>query len=149
EIPYSTVTAVDFPDKPPLGPLVSVEDKPIGRLAPDQIVLNSWAADDLKAKPGDTIRLTWFEPESVDGQVREQSKEYRLAAVAQLRGAAADPSLTPEVRCVTDQRSISDWDPPFPFDAKRIRPKDDLYWRDHRATPKAFVSQAAGAVWAS
>lgn len=149
EIPYSTVAALDFSDKPPLGPLMSVDGKRIGPLADDQIVLNSWAADDLKARPGDTIRLTWFEPESVDGQVREQSKEFRLAAVAQLRDVAADPALTPEVRGVTDQRSVNDWDPPFPFDAKRIRPKDDDYWRDHRATPKAFMSQAAGRIWAS
>ncbi len=149
QIPYSTVTAADFSDRLPLGTLTSVEGQPIGPLADDQIVLNSWAAEDLQAKPGDTIRLTWFEPESVDGQIREQSKEYRLAAVAQLRGAAADSALTPEVRGVTDQASIADWDAPFPFDAKRIRPKDDQYWRDHRATPKAFVSRAAGQIWAS
>jgi hypothetical protein len=118
-------------------------------LGEDQIVLNSWAADDLGAAPGDTIRLSWFEPESIDGRVRERSKEFRLAAVAALTGAADDPALTPEVPGVTDQKSIANWDPPFPFDARRVRPKDEKYWREHRATPKAFISKAAGRIWES
>jgi ABC-type lipoprotein release transport system permease subunit len=149
EIPYSTVAAVDFAAEPPLGPLVGVDGKPLGPLADDQIVLNDWAAEDLQARPGDAIRLTWFEPETLDGQVRERSAVFRLAAVARLAGAAADPAFTPEVPGLTDKASIDQWDPPFPFDARRIRPHDDRYWRDHRATPKAFVSRAAGKVWES
>ena len=52
-----------------LGPFRSPDGKPIGRSATDEIVLNSWAADDLQAKPGDTIRVDYFEPESTHGQV--------------------------------------------------------------------------------
>ena len=45
---------------------------------------------------------------------------------------------------------MADWDPPFPFDAKRIRQQDEKYWDDHGATPKAFVSLAAGRrLWGS
>jgi ABC-type antimicrobial peptide transport system permease subunit len=63
---------------------------------------------------------------------------------------ANDPDLTPEVKGITDQASISDWDPPFPFDEKRIRLEDDAYWENHRTTPKAYVSLAAGRkLWAS
>jgi len=150
EIPYSTITAVDFAEKPPLGPMLAPDGKPVKPLAEGQIALNTWAAEDLGAKVGDTIRVTYFEPESTAGAVRERSVELRLAAIVQLAGAAADPDFTPEVPGVTDQLSIANWNPPFPFDARRVREKDDTYWHDHRGTPKAFVSLATGRkLWAS
>jgi ABC-type antimicrobial peptide transport system permease subunit len=150
QIPYSTITAIDLATKPPLGPLLTPEGKAIERLRDDEIVLNTWAADDLQARPGDRLQVTYFEPDSLDGEVRERTAEFRLAAIAELAGAAADPAFTPEVPGVTDQASIADWNPPFPFDAKRIRKKDEAYWDVHRATPKAFVSLPAGEkLWAS
>ena len=27
---------------------------------------------------------------------------------------------------------MADWDPPFPFDARRIRPADEAYWNQLR-----------------
>ena len=150
EIPYSTVAALDFGDAPPWGPWQTPQGESIGPLADDRVVLNSWAADELGAKPGDTVRLTYFEPESSHGQPRERSVELTLEAVVELSGPAADPALTPKVAGVTDQVSMSDWDPPFPFDAQRIRPQDEKYWDDHKATPKAFVSLATGRrLWGS
>ena len=42
------------------------------------------------------------------------------------------------------------WDPPFPFDRRRIGPDDKAYWKQYGATPKAFVSLATGRrLWAS
>jgi len=150
EIPYSTITAIDFAAEPPLGPLLTPQGKPIGSLGPNQIVLNSWAADDLGAKPGDTIRVTYFEPESVHGEIREKAIALQLAAVAQLTGAADDRALTPAVRGVTDQLSMADWDPPFPFQQSRIRKQDEQYWKRYGPTPKAFVSLATGRqLWGS
>jgi len=146
EIPYSTIAAVDFADKPPLGPMPVVEGKP----EEGQIVLNTWAAKELAARPGDPIRVSYFEPESVQGEVREKTAEFRLAAVVELAGAAADPAFTPGVPGLTDRPSIARWDPPFPFDAKRVRKRDEDYWRLHRSTPKGFVSLATGRrLWGS
>ncbi len=45
EIPYSTITAIDFAAEPPLGPFLSAEGKPLPPLGPDEIALNSWAAE--------------------------------------------------------------------------------------------------------
>jgi ABC-type antimicrobial peptide transport system permease subunit len=150
EIPYSTITAVDFAAQPPLGPMLTSEGKPIAPLADDQIALNRWAADDLKARPGDVIHLTFFEPETTHGQARERTVDFRLAAVVELTGAAADRAFTPDVPGITDQRTMSDWDAPFPFAARRVRTQDDRYWESHRATPKAFVSLATGRrLWAN
>lgn len=150
EIPYSTVTALDIQAEPPLGPFLDERGTAIPALAENEIVLNAWATEQLAAKPGDTVRLTFFEPESTHGQVRERSAEFRLAHIVQLAGPAADMRLTPELKGVTDQTSMADWDPPFPFQASRIRKVDEDYWDEHRATPKAFISLATGrSLWGS
>jgi putative ABC transport system permease protein len=149
-IPYSTITAIDFAEHAPLGAFLSADGKPLPPLKDDEIALNAWAADDLGAKPGDEISVTYFEPESVQGQIRESTKTFRLAAVVQLAGAAADRALTPTVKGMTDEATMADWDPPFPFDARRVRTQDEKYWDKHSATPKAFVSLAAGRrLWGS
>ncbi len=113
-------------------------------LGENEIALNSWAAEDLQAKIGDTIHITYFAPESIHGQIEEKTAEFKLAAIVQLAGAADDCALTPSVKGITDELTMSDWNPPFPFDAKRIRPKDEKYWEDYGPTPKAFVSLATG-----
>ena len=164
-IPYSTITAID---PAPGGPLVDADGKPLPPLADDEIVLTSWAAEDQQAKVGDKIRVTYFDPETVHGAERESSAEFRVAAIVPLTEPASpftrrtpavyeqpptsanDPDLTPEVKGITDQASIANWDPPFPFERGRIRPQDDEYWENHRTTPKAYVSLRTGQrLWGS
>jgi ABC-type antimicrobial peptide transport system permease subunit len=164
-IPYSTISAID---PAAVGPLLAADGQPLPPLKDDEIVLTSWAADDQQAHVGDRIRVTYFEPETVHGAEREASAEFRVAAIVPLtepknpysrRGPAVfdqppttanDPDLTPDVKGITDQDSISDWDAPFPFDYDRLRSQDDEYWENHRATPKAYVSLAAGQrLWGS
>lgn len=152
KIPYSTITGVD--STADLGPLLGESGEPI-RPADDQIVLNRWAADDLGAQAGDTVAVTFYEPESTHGVLREQPPvRFQLAEVAALEAdggptPSADPLLTPELPGVTDQDSISDWDLPFEL-VETIRPQDEDYWDEYRTTPKAFVSLAtAKRLWAS
>ena len=149
-IPYSTITAIDFAGQAPLGPFISIDGEPLPPLKDDEIALNSWAADDLNAKPGDQISVTYFEPESDQGQIQETTKSFRLAAVVQMAGPAGDRALTPAVKGMTDEATMADWDPPFPFDPRRVRTQDEKYWDQHGATPKAFVSLATGRrLWGS
>lgn len=149
-IPYSTVTALDPSTTPPLGPLVTTSGEALQQIGTDEIVLNTWAAEELKAKPGDLIRLDYFRPESTHGRTEETSATLRLAAVVKLAGAADDPDFTPTVKGITDEDSIADWDPPFPFEASRVRKQDEDYWDQHRGAPKAFVSLATGQrLWGS
>lgn len=160
KIPYSTITAIDLTDTPPLGPFKTVDGQPVDNLADDEILLNSWAADDLAKQgapvsPGDRIRLTCFEPESTHGEEVEKTHDFTLKAVVALDGPAADPDFTPELKGVTDQESLSNWDPPFTYDSSRVRDtpphdEDERYWDRYRATPKGFISLAAGRrLWAS
>jgi ABC-type lipoprotein release transport system permease subunit len=154
KIPYSTIAGVD--SLPQLGPVLDSGGKPI-ELHENEIVLNRWAADDLKAKVGDYITVRFYEPESTHGRLREREPPptFKLTAIVELKTAdgtptaAADPKLTPEMPGVTDQKSISDWDLPFEL-VEKIRPQDETYWDDYRTTPKAFVSLAkAKRLWAS
>jgi ABC-type antimicrobial peptide transport system permease subunit len=153
KIPYSTVAGVD--SVAGLGPLLDASGKPV-KLAEDEIALNRWAVDDLGAKIGDTITLTFYEPESTHGVLREHQPPVRLklAYIAELEAdgkptAASDPHLVPDLPGVTDQKSIHDWDLPFEL-VEKIRPEDEDYWDKYRTTPKAFVSLAtAKRLWAS
>ena len=150
QFPYSTITAIDFPATAPQGPFVAQDGATIPPLGDGEIALNAWAAEDLGARLGDEIAVTYFAPESTHGTVREETVKLRLTAIVPLSGAGADRSLTPEVRGITDQKSIADWDPPFPFDSRRVRKKDEAYWDDYRTTPKAYVSLATGRrLWSS
>lgn len=158
-IPYSMVTAIDVSDAFPLADLAGQR---IGPLEDGQIVLTQWAASDLEAQAGDRLRIEYFAPETTHGQAREQNAELVVRAVTPLTEPATpyrrnreavyeslptlanDPDLTPEVKGVTDQETIEDWDAPFPIDYTRVRAVDDDFWANHRTTPKGYVSTATG-----
>ena len=156
EIPYSTVTALDAEIRNPkseirnaFGPLRLADGGPAPAPGDNGILLNEWAAADLAARPGDTVRLSCYAVDA-QGQLRTVEHAFKLAGVVALAGAAADPTLTPEYPGISDAKTMADWDPPFPVDLKRVRSKDEDYWDEYRATPKAFVSLATGQrLWSS
>jgi putative ABC transport system permease protein len=130
EIPYSVVTALDEAPAP---------------AAVDGIVLNQWAADDLGAKVGDPVALEYFFWKT-DGQLHTETTLFHVEQIVPVE--AGDRDLTPEYPGITESRSLRDWDPPFPLDLTRIRPRDEEYWNSYRTTPKAFVRLARGrALW--
>ncbi len=164
-IPYSMVTAID---PSPHFKLCDQQGKPIGALADNEIVLTSWAAENLSVKPGDQVRITYFLPESNHGDSQEDHAEFTIKAIVPLTAPASpylpdrklhfthrptianDPNLTPDVKGVTDQASLNDWEVPFVIDYGLIRPADDRYWKEYATTPKAFVSLATGRrLWGS
>ncbi len=150
ELPYSTITGIDPVAEPPLGPFVTETGEPLAPLDDAEIALNRWAAEQLGAKVGDEVEVVYFKPESTHGRVEEDRHKFRLAQIVKLEGAAADRLLTPKLKGVTDQVSMADWNPPFPFDGKRIRSEDEAYWDDHGPTPKAFVSlKTSQKLWGS
>jgi putative ABC transport system permease protein len=150
EVPYSTISAIDFQDHPPLGPFLSADGKPVPTLGDGDIAVNDWAAERLKAKTGDQLAVTYYEPESTTGLLQERTVKLKLVAIVKLAGAAADRRLAPTVRGLTDKASIEDWDLPFQLKPGHIKTADDRYWRQYAATPKAFVSLTTGRkMWGS
>jgi ABC-type antimicrobial peptide transport system permease subunit len=125
--PYSMVTATD--------------DLPFPGLRPDEILINAWLAEDLEAKPGDELALSYFVMEGRRNLV-EQTRRFRVRAIVPLEGP--DLSWTPEFPGVSSVGSCRDWTPGLPVETKRIRPKDEAYWKTHHGTPKAFLTLAAG-----
>ena len=158
-IPFSMVAGIDPGDS---FPLVDIAGNRISELEPFDIVINEWAAENLNAKTGDPLTVTYFEPEAVGGEGVEREANFEVKAIAKLTTPdspfqtrrrklipaqflsesptlANDPDLTPEVPGLTDAESIEKWDLPFAT-ADKLRPEDDDYWNDYRTTPKAFVA---------
>jgi putative ABC transport system permease protein len=150
-IPYSTVVGIDTTSLP-VGDLVDEQGGLLTTPGPDEIIIDRWVADDLASQGvpvavGDAISLRYFLPETLHGRVEEAACSLTVSGIAAMRGAAVARDLVPEVEGITDEASIADWDPPFPFDRSRVRTvpphdEDDRYWKAHGATPKAFVSLA-------
>jgi putative ABC transport system permease protein len=131
-VPYSLVSGLDTHS---YAALAGPEPEPPPR-AP--ILLNDWAARELGASHGDTVSLDYLVWKD-EGGLETRTADFRLSGVVPLLGAAADPDLAPEYPGITDTLHLSDWDPPFPIDLARVRPRDEDYWDRHRTTPKAFI----------
>lgn len=102
------------------------------------LILDEWAAGDLKARAGEPVRLeyfVWLE----EGRIETRSADFVVEAVVPMSGPAADPNLTPSLPGISDALDLADWDPPFPVDLTRIRPIDEDYWDKYKTTPKAFI----------
>jgi putative ABC transport system permease protein len=150
-IPYSTILGIDTTTLP-VGDLVDDRGEPLAAPTDDGIIIDRWVADDLAAQGspvgiGDRLRIEFFEPETLHGRVIETAAELTITGIAAMRGAATARGVVPEVAGITDEESIADWDPPFPFDSGRVRTtpphdEDDRYWQAYGPTPKAFVSLA-------
>ena len=150
-VPYSTVLGIDSTSLP-VGDLVDAAGALLPPPKPGEIIVDQWLADDLasQGRPialGDEIDVRCFLPETLHGRVEETTATFRISGIAAMRGAAVARDLVPDVEGITDEESIADWDPPFPFDQSKVRTtpphdEDDRYWKAYRATPKAFVSLA-------
>jgi ABC-type antimicrobial peptide transport system permease subunit len=139
ETPYSMVTGID-----PNAVSFLPDD-----LAPDQIVLNSWEAEDLSAKPGDAVTLKYYTLGS-GNQLIEKSSDFRVHSIVPLEGAAADKLWMPDFPGIAEADSNAEWTSGLPLDLARIREKDETYWDNHRGTPKAFISHdAARTMWSN
>ena len=123
--PYSFVasaTTIDAPD-----------------LKENDMIINAWLANDLNARVGENIELTYF----TLGPMRtliEDTTEFRISKIVPLSGQYADGDLMPDFPGLADEENCRDWEAGFPINYDKIRDKDEQYWDDYRGTPKAFVS---------
>ncbi|MFK7789232.1 MAG: FtsX-like permease family protein [Phycisphaeraceae bacterium] len=127
--PYAMVTAADS-----LGGL---------DLADDEIAINTWLADDIGAAVGDSVTLTYFLPDEGD-RLLEATATLTVKRIVPIHGVFADRTLTPDFPGLAEAAQLSRWDAGPAIDRSRIRDKDEAYWDDYRATPKAFINLATG-----
>jgi putative ABC transport system permease protein len=113
------------------------------KLDSGQILINSWLAEDLNAKPGDSIKLTYYTIGPLRNLV-EKSTWMRVKGIVSIEGPFADRDLMPDIPGLTDAGNCRDWQTSIPIDLKKIRDKDEEYWNEWRGTPKAFISYPEG-----
>ncbi len=130
EIPYSLVVAAGTGLYP-------------GGAAPDGIVLNEWAGDDLGARPGDRLTMEFYVWRD-EGSIETREADFEVEAIVPMEGIAADRDLAPSYPGISGTDDLSDWEPPFPLDLRRVRDKDEDYWDRFRTAPKAFLPLARG-----
>ena len=141
QIPYSLITAFDLGI---IAPDVRAEETSL-----PPMVLNDWAARDLGVKAGDRVTVDYFVWED-EGRLATRSENFLVVGVVPLAGAADDRDFAPSYPGITSSANLSDWNPPFPIDLKRVRPIDEDYWHKYRTTPKAFIPDTVGqSLWRS
>lgn len=137
ETPYSLVSGLPASLLPESGP------------ATGEVVLypGPWLAEDLGLEPGDRLELAFLVWED-QGRFHSETASFVAGTAVTGEGLFMDQTLAPEYPGVSDSARMGDWDPPFPVDLTRIRERDELYWEEYRALPKAFVPlPAARRLW--
>lgn len=148
---YSVIAGMDFQTKPPFGPFEFAGPAPQLPLKEDEIVINQWLAEDLQAQIGDAIQVKYHLVGS-RGEIPEETRSFKLVGILKFDegSLARDKGITPEVKGITDAKSLDKWDEPFPMNYTRITDRDHAYWAQYKATPKAFISLAtAQKLWVS
>jgi len=148
EVPYSLAAAVEpLPDLPSLS--LTLRDGSPAQVSAGGILLDTWAAEDLGASVGDPVEMEYFKVGPRE-DLTVETVTLTLEGVVRIEGLGADRELTPDYPGIRDVDHMSDWDPPFPVDLDRVRPKDERFWDEFEATPKAFLAPATGArLWAN
>ena len=129
-VPYSMVTGAGTPLVPP-------------EMKDDEMLINQWLADDLRAKPGDSLAMSYFVV-GIARKLEERTNTFRIRAVVSMDLPYADRELMPDFPGLAKATNCRDWDAGFPINYDKMRQKDQKYWDDHKGTPKAFVTLAAG-----
>ena len=100
-------------------------------------------ARDLSAKEGDTLKITWYAPDSMNN-LAEQDGVFVIKKITDITGIWADSLLMPDFPGIAGTESCSEWDAGVPIKMNKIRPVDEEYWKQFRGTPKAFISYEKG-----
>ena len=131
-VPYSTIVAL------PTG-----EEEFHILLAENEIVLNTWAANDLGVKVGNEVTITYYSV-GAEEEYTTETQSFLLKGILPIEGIAADRDIIPEFPGIHDTADMSEWESPFPIDYTLIRSQDEVYWDEYGPTPKAFVSLETG-----
>ncbi len=124
--PYSFITASSYLD-----------------IGEHDILIIRWLADDLDAKAGDTLAMTWYDP-GFSNLLEEKSSSFRISNILENDHPYSDPSLMPDFPGISGSTTCSGWDAGVPILMEKIRDTDEEYWNKFKGTPKAFISYETG-----
>ena len=132
--PYSFVSAI---------PENLYMESPQGK----NITINTWLAEDLAAKPGDTVVLRYYVSDSKNN-LSEDSSEFIVDKIVSIDKIWGDPNFMPEFPGIAGSESCSNWDAGVSINYDNIREKDEDYWYNFKGTPKAFIYYEEGvSIW--
>ena len=109
----------------------------------NNIIINSWLANDLSVIEKDTLELFWYSPDSLNKLI-EKNNKFIISRIVNMQGIWSDSLLMPDFPGISGSASCSDWDAGVPIKMGEIRQKDENYWNKFRGTPKAFISYEKG-----
>ena len=127
ETPYSFMSAGNFSNN----------------LSENEMIINSWLANDLNASSGDSIEISYF----VIGplrQLREENHWFVIKDIVEMEGLYGDRTLMPDLPGLSDAGNCRDWEAGVPIQLDKIRDTDEDYWNKFRGTPKGFISYEKG-----
>ncbi len=116
---------------------------------PGTVWLNKWTANDLQAKVGDDVELSYYSVGTMR-QLEERSEKFKIGGIISMDDPRSDITLMPDFPGMTDSENCSDWDTGFPMNLDAIREKDEDYWDNYKGTPKAYISLKTGKeIWSN
>ena len=122
EVPYSFVSSLNM-----------------NYLNDGEIILTQWAADDLNAIPGDSVRLKYFEIGPLR-KLAEKESWFILKDIVPMNEKWADSTLMPWLPGLSDAGHCREWDAGVPINMDAIRDTDEDYWNEWKGAPKAYIS---------
>jgi len=134
--PYSMVTGVpaDFFPNAPKG---------------NEMLITKWLAKYLEAKQGDSVSISYFVL-GLNRQLEEHNATFTVSGVLPDTERPGWRALMPQFPGIVDADDIRNWKPGFDFDADRFDTHDEIFWKQRRGTPKAFIALETGQrLWAN
>jgi putative ABC transport system permease protein len=128
--PYSFISALPSSIYPEIG-------------TGNSAIVNKWLADDLSVAKGDSVRIFWYSPDSLN-KLKERSTIFTISRIVDMNGIWSDSLLMPEFPGISGSASCSEWDAGVPIKMNEIRRKDEDYWNKYRGTPKVFINYDKG-----
>ena len=115
----------------------------------NEIIINEWAAEDLKAKIGDSLTVKYYEIGPLR-QLIEKGTKFVIRQIVPIEEKYADKDLMPFLPGMSDAGHCRDWEAGVPVKLESIREKDEAYWNQYKGTPKAFISlKKAHQIWSN
>lgn len=128
-------------------PYSFISTLPNDEIDADEIIINSWLANDLEISVGDSLEMAYYNIGSLR-ELTEAYKSFLVKDIVEIKGRFNDRSLMPQIPGLSDAESCRDWQTGVPVNLKSIRDKDEAYWYEYRGLPKAFISfSTASSLW--
>jgi ABC-type lipoprotein release transport system permease subunit len=93
-----------------------------------EVIINKWTAEDLGARVGDSVTLSFYEIGPLR-ELRETNHSFLIKNINDNTTNGIDSSLMPGFQGLSEAGNCSDWDAGVPIDLKRIRDKDEILGR--------------------